>query len=53
VKLVFLVEVEMKVSVFGDSMPKNVVHRPNMMAKNGSRFWPNAGTNKMSARARR
>jgi hypothetical protein len=51
VKLAFLVEVEMKVSVFADSMPKNVVR--NARAKNGSRFWPNVGTHKMSARARR
>jgi len=30
------VEVEMKVFMFGDSMPKNVVR--NTMAKNGSKF---------------
>jgi len=36
VKFAFLVAVEMKVSVFGDPMSKNVVH--NTMAKYGSRF---------------
>jgi hypothetical protein len=36
VKFAFLVEVEMKVSVFADWMPKNVVR--NTMTKNGRRF---------------
>jgi len=50
VKLVFLVEVEMKVSVFGDLMPKNVVR--NTMEKKWKQVLTKR-THKMSAQARR